>query len=161
MAGWRWWTPWSAGGRRSTRGASGWRRWRPRTGTSGCVRHPNARHWNRMSQNNYQRRWKSWPCHARNTSSDSNTKVKLHWAGIVLGWETAWELLVQLTKIQIRASLQESSWVFFIASFPKVSQSWKQGFASGDWQYFQPIITRLFNWKPVTCLGSFNCFQLF
>ena len=37
-------------------------------------------------------------CHFGNTSSLKNNEVKQHWAMIVLGWVTAWELLVLLTK---------------------------------------------------------------
>ena len=40
----------------------------------------------------------SRPCHVGNTISRSNTEVKQHWAWIVLGWVTAWELQVLLTK---------------------------------------------------------------
>ena len=36
------------------------------------------------------------PYHVEYTSSRPITEVKQHWARIVLGWETAWELLVLL-----------------------------------------------------------------
>ena len=36
------------------------------------------------------------PYHVEHTSSRPITEVKQHWARIVLGWETAWELLVLL-----------------------------------------------------------------
>ena len=36
------------------------------------------------------------PYHVEYTSSRLITEVKQHWARIVLGWETAWELLVLL-----------------------------------------------------------------
>ena len=49
----------------------------------------------------------SGPCQVGNTSSYSNTEVKQHWAWIVLGWETAWELQVLLTKKQSRVPLPE------------------------------------------------------
>ena len=40
----------------------------------------------------------SGPCHVGDTSSHSCTEVKQHWAWIVLGRETTWELQVLLTK---------------------------------------------------------------
>ena len=36
------------------------------------------------------------PYHVEHTSSRPITEVKQHWARIVLGWETAWELRVLL-----------------------------------------------------------------
>ena len=36
------------------------------------------------------------PYHVEHTSSRLITEVKQHWARIVLGWETAWDLLVLL-----------------------------------------------------------------
>ena len=38
------------------------------------------------------------PSNGGNTISHSNTEVKQHWAWKVLGWATAWELQVLLTK---------------------------------------------------------------
>ena len=35
------------------------------------------------------------PCHIENTSSHFNSEVKKHMVRIILGWVTAWELLVQ------------------------------------------------------------------
>ena len=46
-------------------------------------------------------------CHVGNTSCHLNTEVKQHWVWRVLGWETAWELQVLLTKKQSRALLRE------------------------------------------------------
>ena len=40
----------------------------------------------------------SGPCHVGNTSSHSNTEIMQHWARIVLGWETTWEIQVLPTK---------------------------------------------------------------
>ena len=37
------------------------------------------------------------PYHVENTSSRPITEVKQRWARLVLGWETAWEPLVQLS----------------------------------------------------------------
>ena len=34
-----------------------------------------------------------------NTSSHLNNEVKKHWAWMVLGWETTWELLVLLAWV--------------------------------------------------------------
>ena len=49
LASWKasscWWIPWSGAGRRSTRAASRWRRWRRQRGTSDCDPHPMIRHW--------------------------------------------------------------------------------------------------------------------
>ena len=42
----------------------------------------------------------SGPCHVGSTSSHLNTEVKQHRAWIVIGWETAWEFQVRLTKKQ-------------------------------------------------------------
>ena len=39
------------------------------------------------------------PYHAENTSSRPIPEVKQHWARLVLGWETAWEPLVQLASL--------------------------------------------------------------
>ena len=50
----------------------------------------------------------SGQCHVGNTSSHLNTEVNQHWAWLVLGWETAWEFQVLLTKTkQSQALLRE------------------------------------------------------
>ena len=47
-------------------------------------------------------------CHVGNNSSHLSTEVNQHWAWIVLGWETAWEFQVLLTKTkQSQALLRE------------------------------------------------------
>ena len=48
----------------------------------------------------------SGPCHVVNTNSCLNTEVKQHWAWIILGYETAWELQVQQTKPKLGRSMQ-------------------------------------------------------
>ena len=45
------------------------------------------------------------PYHVEHTSSRPITEVKQHWAWIVLGWETAWELQVLLASFYVNLSL--------------------------------------------------------
>ena len=47
------------------------------------------------------------PCHVRNGSSQFIAEAKQSWARIVLGWETAWELLVLLTKSKLGSVARE------------------------------------------------------
>ena len=51
------------------------------------------------------------PCLVGNTRSHSNTEVRQNWALIVLGWETAWELQVQLVWVWILMLLQDEGTV--------------------------------------------------
>ena len=53
------------------------------------------------------------PYHVEHTSSRPITEVKQHWARIVLGWETAWELLVLLAFLPLLFAIFKSAVLSF------------------------------------------------